>query len=267
MKKILLPLIFLALIASCKKEDAPASKNLLDKIVTKEGTDSIVTSYSYDASNRFVGESAKDPIKNETFNRTLTRDNNGRVTKVTDAEVSSTPVSTFTDFVYLGTTDTKLRNGKSSFVQSGVTINDSSAYEYSGTQVTKTNHYWSTSAVPYTLIEYYDYTYDARGNITSVKFYQVSTPGLNDFKLQYTVTFTYDDKINPILSKDDALIEYIGNQYVSPNNITALTYNDVRTPSNNFTAAVTYEYRADGRPTKSTSTIAGSSSVSTFTYR
>jgi hypothetical protein len=44
MKKILLPLIFLALIASCKKEDAPAAKNLLDKVVTKEGTDSIVTS-------------------------------------------------------------------------------------------------------------------------------------------------------------------------------------------------------------------------------
>ncbi len=268
MKKVLLPLIvFLALIASCSKNDAPAPKNILDQVVTKQGSDSVVTKYTYDAANRFVGEVTNDPINNETFTKTLVRDNSGRVTKITDAEASSTPGSTVTDFVYLGATDVKLRNGKSSFVAQGTTIFDSSAYEYSGTQVTKTNHYWSTSAVPYTLIEYYVYTYDARGNISSVKFYQVGTPGLNDFKLIYTVTYTYDDKINPLLSKDDALIEYIGSQYVCPNNITSLAYSDPNTPANNFTAAITYEYRSDGRPTKSTTTIGGSSSVSTYTYR
>jgi hypothetical protein len=267
MKKVLLPLIFLALIASCKKEDAPAPQNLLDKVVTKEGTDSIVTSYTYDAQNRFVGESANDPINNETFTRSLSRDNNGRVSKITDAEVSSTPSSTATDFVYLSATETKLRNGKTFFIQSGVTINDSSAYEYNGAQVTRTNHYWSTTTVPYTLIEYYVYTYDARGNVASVKFYQTDTPGSPDFELLYTVTFTYDDKINPIYSKDDALVEYFGNQYVSPNNITGLTFTSTTTPSSNFTAAVAYEYRSDGRPTKSTTTVLGSSSVSTYTYR
>jgi hypothetical protein len=85
--------------------------------------------------------------------------------------------------------------------------------------------------------------------------------------LLYTVTFTYDDKINPIYSKDDALVEYFGNQYVSPNNVTGLTFTSTTSPSSNFTAAVTYEYRSDGRPTKSTTTVLGSSSVSTYTYR
>jgi YD repeat-containing protein len=268
MKKVLLPLIaFLALIASCKKNDAPAPKNILDQVVTKQGTDSVVTKYTYDAANRFVGEVANDPINNETYTKTLARDNSGRVTKITDVEASSTPGTTVTDFVYLGATDVKLKNGKSSFVQSGVTIFDSSAYEYSGTQVSKTSHYWALTGQPYAAIQYFVYTYDARGNIASVKFYQVGTPGLNDFTLQYTVTYTYDDKINPILAKDDALIEYIGNQYVCPNNITGLTFNSATTPANNFTAAITYEYRSDGRPTKSTTTIGGTSSVSTYTYR
>ncbi len=266
MKKVLLPIIFLALIASCKKEDAPAPQNILDKVVTKEGTDSIVISYTYDAQNRFVGESTNDPINSETYNRSLTRDNNGRVTKITDAEVSSTPGSTVIDFVYLGATDTKLRNGKTFFIQSGVTINDSSAYEYNGAQVTRTNHYWSVATDIY-FIEYYVYTYDARGNMTKVEFYQTDTPGLLNFTLQYSVTFTYDDKINPIYSKDDALVEYFGNQYVSPNNITGLTFTSPVSPSSNFTAAIAYEYRADGRPTKSTTTVLGSSSVSTYTYR
>ncbi|HLO81563.1 MAG TPA: hypothetical protein VK166_11420 [Chitinophagaceae bacterium] len=267
MKKVLLPIIFLALIASCKKNDAPAPKNILDQVVTKQGTDSVIIKYTYDAANRFVGEVSNDPINNETYTKTIARDNSGRVTKITDVEATSTPYTTVTDFIYLGATDAKLKNGKSSFVQSGVTIFDSSAYEYSGTQATKTSHYWSTSTVAYTLINYYVYTYDARGNIASVKYYQVGTPGLNDFKLLYTVTYTYDDKINPILAKDDALIEYIGSQYVCPNNVTGLSYSDAVTPANNFTVAITYEYRSDGRPTKSTTTIGGSSSVSTYTYR
>jgi hypothetical protein len=268
MKKVVLPaMMFLALIASCKKDDAPTSKNLLDKVVTKEGTDSIVTTYTYDAQNRFVNESANDPINNETFTMALTRDNNGRVTKITETEASSTPGSSATDFVYLGATESKLKNGKTFFVQSGVTINDSSAYEYNGSQVSRTNHYWSTTVVPYTLIEYYVYTYDARGNITSVKFYQTDTPGSTNFQLLYTVTYTYDDKINPINSKDDALIEYIGNQYVSPNNVTSLAFTSTTSPSSNFTATITYEYRSDGRPTKSTTTVAGSTSVSTYSYK
>jgi YD repeat-containing protein len=267
MKKVLLPIIFLALIASCKKEDAPAPQNILDKVVTKEGADSIVTTYTYDAQNRFVGESVNDPINSETYNRSITRDNNGRITKITDAEVSSTPSSSIIDFAYLGATDTKLRNGKTVYVVSNVNVNDSSAYEYNGAQVTKTNHYYSTSNQPYLFIEYYEYTYDARGNMTSVKYYEVDAPGSTNFQLKQTLTFTYDDKINPIYSKDDALVEYFINQYVSPNNMTGLTYSSVSTPSNNFSATFTYEYRSDGRPTKSTLNIGGSSSVSTFTYR
>lgn len=267
MKKVLLPIIFLALIASCKKEDAPAPQNILDKVTTKEGTDSIVTSYTYDAQNRFVGESVNDPINSETYTRSLTRDNNGRITKITDAEVSSTPSSSVIDFAYLGATDTKLRNGKTFFVVSNVNINDSSAYEYNGAQVARTNHYWSTATFPLTLIEYYVYTYDARGNMTEVKYYQTDAPGSTNFQLVETLTFTYDDKINPIYSKDDALVEYFVNQYVSPNNMTGLTYSSVSNPANNFSATFTYEYRSDGRPTKSTLSIGGSSSVSTFTYR
>jgi hypothetical protein len=269
MKKVFLPAImFLTLIASCKKDDAPAPQNLLDKVVTKIGTDSLVTTYTYNAQNRLMGEVQNDPANSETYTTALNRDNNGRVSKVTYSTVGTTnPGSIGVDFFYLGATDQKLRNGKSFFVVSGVTINDSMAYEYNGTQVTKTNHYYSTTTVPYTLIGYYAYTYDARNNITSVKYYEVDAPGSSNFQLLLTYTYVYDDKVNPILSKDDALMEFNGSQYISPNNVVSGSYTSVRTPADNYTFTTTYEYRSDGRPTKSTTTGGGVTLVNTYSYK
>lgn len=268
MKKVLLPIIFLALIASCKKEDAPASKNILDKVVTKIGADSVVSTYTYDAQNRLMGEVLSEPANNATYTTALNRDNNGRVSKVNYTKAGTTSPGSFgVDFFYLGATDPKLRNGKTFFVTSGVTINDSSAYEYNGSQVTKTNHYWSTTTVPYTLIEYYVYTYDARGNLTSIKYYQTDTPGSTNFKLLETYTYVYDDKVNPIYSKDDALIEFNGSQYISPNNVVSGAYTSTSIPSDNYTFTTTYEYRTDGRPTTSTTTGGGVTLVSTYSYK
>jgi len=267
MKKLLLyPVIFLVLISSCKKDDAPASKNLLDKVVTKVGADSTVTTYSYDAQNRFVRESTNDPVNNETSSVNLIRDNNGRVTKLIDEVIGSSSESTTTDFFYLSPSDARLRNGKTIYTDLGVILKDSIAYEYSGNQVTRTNHYYSENNGPYVMYDYYAYTYDSRNNVSSVKYYVLGSGGTN-FELYATITYTYDDKINPIYSKDDALMEYIGNQYVSPNNVTSLTYTDPSSPADNFTANVTYEYRSDGRPIKSTTTALGSSSVSTYSYK
>jgi YD repeat-containing protein len=203
-----------------------------------------------------------------TYTTALNRDNNGRVSKVNYTKAgSTTPGSIGVDFFYLGATDPKIKNGKSFFLVSGVTINDSTAYEYSGTQVTRTNHYWSTATVAYTLIEYYVYTYDARGNLTSVKYYEVEAPGSPNFRLLKTYTYVYDDKVNPIYSKDDALIEFNGSQYISPNNVVSGSYTSVSTPADNYTFTTTYEYRSDGRPTKSTTTDGGVTLVSTYTYK
>jgi|GEM_PF-46064 len=60
-----------------------------------------------------------------------------------------------------------------------------------------------------------------------------------------------DDKINLLYSNESALVEYVDNQYVSPNNVTRISY-VATTPSNSFSVNFSYEYRADGRPTKST---------------
>lgn len=268
-KLIVLSGMFLVFFASCKKEDSGSKpQNLLDKVVTKEGADSAVTTYSYNSQNKLTGENTVDKINDQNTARVIARDNLARITKVTDNESSpgTASSSTFTDYFYLSTTDTKLKNGLFTFPQGTVTIRDSSAYTYTGTNVTKTAHFWSTPTFPVTLIYYYDYKYDTKGNMIEFKSFQDNVPGSGNFVLQGTATFTYDDKINPLYSPDAALTEYVDNQYVSPNNVKGINY-VAADPANNFSLGVTYEYRADGRPTKSTMTVFGFTSVSTYTYK
>jgi hypothetical protein len=64
MKKFLLfSVVFTVLIGSCKKEESGSKPQiLLDKVVTKEGTDSAVTSFTYNSQNKLTLESTDDKI-------------------------------------------------------------------------------------------------------------------------------------------------------------------------------------------------------------
>jgi hypothetical protein len=274
MRKILLfATVFTLLIVSCKKEDSGSKpQNLLDKVVTKEGADSAVTTFTYNSQNKLTGESTDDKISDLTSSRIISRDNSGRVTKITDNETKqgSASSSTFTDYFYPSAAEAKLRNGLFSFPQGTVTIRDSSAYTYTGNNVTRISHFWSTPTFPVTQVYYYELKYDTKGNLTELKGYYDNTPGSGNFQLEETLTYTYDDKVNPLYSPDAALtesiIEFLYDRYVSPSNVKGLSYVGTD-PANNFSATFTYEYRADGRPTKSTLSVAGFTSVSTYSYK
>lgn len=268
-KILLLAVVLTVIIGSCKKEDSGSKpKNLLDKVVTKEGADSAVTSFTYNSQNKITLESTDDKINDATTSRIFARDNSGRITKITDNEATpgTASTSTFTDYVYLGATDTKLRNGLFTFPQGSVIIRDSSGFTYNGNNVTRVSHFWSTPTFPVTQIYYYEFKYDTKGNMTEFKSYQDNVPGSGNFQLAGTATFTYDDKVNPLYFNESALVEYVDNQYVSPNNVTRINY-VATTPSNSFSVNFSYEYRADGRPTKGNATVGGLTSVSTFTYK
>lgn len=270
-KLILFATLFALFFASCKKEDsASQSKNLLDKVVIKQGTDSSTITYTYNSQNKFIGESTTDVSggTTSTYSRVLTRDNLGRITKITENEATpgTASTSTFTDYFYLGTSDIKMKHGLFTFPQGSTTIRDSAAYTYVGNSVTRVSHFWSTPTFLATQIYYYEFKYDTKGNMTEFKSFSDNTPVSGNFQLQGTATFTYDDKINPLYANDPALVEYVDNQYVSPSNVTRLSY-VAANPANSFTVNISYEYRADGRPTKATASVSGFTSVSTYSYK
>lgn len=259
-KAFFISLLAVLALGSCKKEDSGSQNpNLLDKVVAKEGTDSTVTVYGYDSQKRFVTENSVS--SGGTSSVSLVRDANGRITRVAENAGTDTYL---TDYVYLGATDKKIRNGIYKFSFNSQQITDSIAFTY-GSKVNKTAHFYSVPGVPVQQVFYYDYTYDTKGNMSTVKVYQDAT-GTGALTLQGTITFLYDDKVNPIYSNDDALVEFIGSQYASPNNITKVTIVGTD-PADNYTANITYEYRSDGRPTKSTTIANGSTTVATYTYK
>lgn len=259
------PVLYLAvaslLLYSCKKEDSQSnSLKPIAKIVTRSGSDSTVIEYSFDSQNRFAQEKTTDNGDISTIS--LVRDGSGRATRVVESVSGSTSGSSVTDYTYLSASDRKLRNGIL-MLDIGIPVKDSIAFTYA-TKVSKTMHYYSASGVPSFVAYYYEYSYDGRGNMSQVKVYQPNSS--NVMELLATINFEYDTKVNPTYFNDDVLVEYLGSQFVSPNNITKVSI-VAQDPSDNFTSTIVYEYGADNRPLKATTTANGASFVSTYTYR
>ena len=259
MKKYLLPLLFfLILVASCQKDNPASSKELLYQVIGKRGSDSIVSTFWYDAQNRLSKEFLEDGfVVGQTYTLTVTRDNNGRVTRIIDDVKSFTSGSQTTDFFYLSDTDKRIKYGK--LVRNDTAYIDSMVYEYNSGLVTGVKHFLSGGS-PYRLGWYDKYSYDSRNNIISYKFYEPDAGGIN-LKLKDESLCTYDDKINPYYSKDDAFIDFLEFPWNSPNNMTS------RRGVAGMALNITYEYRTDGRPARRTSAINGQITVYTYYYR
>jgi YD repeat-containing protein len=260
--------IMLMFFASCKKEDSneAAATPLLDRVVTRFGSDSTVTTYSYNSAGKITGESSRE-TDGSNSSLTFERDSQGRISRITSRLTApGTAAETdVTDYIYLGPADVKVRNGLNLFNSGTVQVRDSIAFTYSGNRVTRTDHFYSASGIPPVNVIRYEFQYDARGNMTQVRLSQV-TSLTGPLQVSGTLNLSYDDKTNPLYTTDDALVELVTTQYVSPGNVTRLNF-VAPDPADNFNATITYEYGTDGRPTKATLTESGSSTVSTYTYK
>lgn len=265
MKNNLILLFTISIILfSCKKNDVNnSSSSQLLKVVSTLGSDSTVTEFTYDGNGRFIVEKTTvvENGSSEISTKSIVRDAGGRATRV----VESLPgISAFVDYVYLNPSGPKVRNGLLKLDFGGIPVTDSIAFQY-GTKVSKTTHYYSLLGSAPEVAYYIEYAYDGKGNMTQVKFYQPDDAG--DITLSDTYNYEYDDKVNPVYFNDDVLVEYVGNQYVSPNNLVKINVVSAD-PSQNFRLSNVYEYGADGRPVKMTTSIEGGATYqSVYTYK
>lgn len=262
---LLLCAVFALAMFSCKKNDVSnnSSGSQLLKVVSTLGSDSTVTEFTYDGNGRFIVEKTTvvEDGSSEVSSKSIVRDASGRAKRV----VESVPgFSGFVDYTYLNPTGSRVRNGLLKFDFGGIQVTDSIAFQYA-TKVSKTTHYYSLLGSVTEVAYYIEYAYDGKGNMTQVKFYQPNDAG--DITLSDTYNYEYDDKVNPVYFNDDVLVEYVGNQYVSPNNLVKI--NVVSSdPSQNFKLTNVYEYGADGRPVKMTTSIDGGATYqSVYTYK
>lgn len=268
---LILNLLLISILFSCNKNESNVSNNpaapsnLLVKIVSKSGNDSVVTEYSYDAGKRLVLEKETSVTSGATEKRSLkiSRDNSGMVTQTT--EIADYLIASGVDSLVTLFANAAGRYTSSvlNMTQGATTVQDSVYYFYDAAgRIIRGQHFQKVSGVPFTQVYKRDYIYSSAGNIDSVKESDFSG---GVYTLSYIEAYTYDAKLNPLQLQNDGIILYLfGLQ--GANNATKMEAKTISNPSYNSSITVVYTYRADNRPSTSVSTKLPSGKVSNETY-
>lgn len=221
-------------LAACSKDDdnPPTEKQTyLSKTITSSST----TTYQYDQNNRAISstvEFGSSPLSN--YSSTYTYNSSGQLTEWLIDYANSTDN---TKLVYSYNGDGKISETKT-YVVSGSTSTlyrtTTPGYATPGKISVMTLN--EGDLMPY---KEYDYFLDAKGNVTR----QIQYSGLGS-TLSTVEYLGYDDKNSPGLSIPRT------NVTSSPNNFSTHKSTDA---SGTITTTYTFEYDADGYPTKRTS--------------
>jgi hypothetical protein len=246
-----------------------SSGALLVKVVTT-GAQSSTQDLTYDSKNLLskYAVSAKAGTINSVSTYTISRDAEGRVTKIVQdipANAGQPASSATTNFFYLAPGDKKLKYGINILdAGGGFGIRDSIVYQYTGSTVTKASHYYSIdNGGSYDLFNYSTFKYDARGNVIEQILFTDLGAGFEETQV---VTTEFDSKPNPCNFDDDAFLEQGMSVFLPTNNAIKQTIR-VDIASTTITASGTYEYRSDGKPSKSNGNLMGAAYQAVFTYK
>ncbi len=243
MKKILFICLAFALAASsCKKskdEAEPVHKNLLTK---RTDSDGLIFTFTYDGNNRMVTWKRTSNASNPAQNIAFTYNTNGTLAEYFNSENSQK-----TKFTY--NTDASVSTRKDYSV-SGATETLTNTYTYTYGTAAVTENYVSASTGNGFRQEY---KYDANGNQTEVKSYN-TTPANPAGTYSGVVSYNGYDTKNNYLSSAPAAFLFPGS---IKNNVGSIVYSF-------GTGNYTYEYNADGYPTKKSE---NGTLVSTFEYQ
>jgi len=223
---------------------------VLTQLIQVDRGDSAVTTMLYDKESRLVGEETQrkafdmnGTLRTYTQRYTYTRDNIGRITKVVLSSQSA-GVEDYTetyDHFYTADGVKTLSHTLRTYELSGSMVTDSTAYIYAGARVSKVELHRIEAGSPAQKLTFDEYSYDGIGNITRV-IHSEDYAGTGSFQ-SFQIKLDYDTKINPQFADDDVFITQL-NKYTSPNNLTKITYGPE-------SAIMQYQYRPDGRPSKS----------------
>ncbi|MBV9988447.1 MAG: hypothetical protein JO301_12270 [Chitinophagaceae bacterium] len=258
MHKQLLCLAFLLMmLLACEKKlngvpDDPSTGTvspdgqLLAGMVTVSSTDSIVTSFQYDASGRCISEN---------YSTIFEYDATGRVYKMYYASQPGSATYVF----YQSATGNKV----SYTLHAGI---DSTVFEYdSDGRVNKTLFYTVVSQGPRRLTVYHTWSYDSRGNIIKRQEYapNYNTPLPDNGRVTITYLFDYDSAVNPLFANNAINYELRWLDRISPNNMTRQVNIYPFPTALSDTNWISYKYRTDGKPV-SAAIVAGSQANKTF---
>ncbi len=281
MKKITAGLLSLLVIlfVSCQKEidwglgGGSAADKLLVKIKSKTGVDSSVILYSYNTARQLIGENITGMSGTTNLDNDLKifRNNSGIILKT--VQVSATLVAAGVDSVVTiynyNATTSQYKSSVFTITILGFSVADSAAYTYDASgKITGDEHYLKTGFLPPLLSLKNQYSYSADGlNLTGLQQLASLVPGdpLTPVSAQ---TFTYDNKKNPLIIKNEAVL--LGRTgFFNANNGIKIMLTSTISPANDFTMDYVYKYNSSGQPDSSyaTRTPGGSVTASKYFYQ
>jgi hypothetical protein len=270
MKRITaLSILVSILLFSCQKESGFSDNNstsaggggatgtLLVKTVSKTGSDSAVTIYTYNSSKKLINHkiTGKEQGIDVTNEYRYYRNASGIVTHYVQINPNfvAVGIDSVTTIVHYNTTSARYTSYVTALSLSGFDVLDSTVFVYDGSgKIISQDLYQGSPSLglPYTLSVKYKYTYSSNGNISQIDVDDFSS-GASD--LVATLKYTYDSKTSPLILTNEAFAIGFPN-WIVLNNVIKSEFIDVADPSNNITITGTHTYNNSNKPLTSTLT-------------
>jgi hypothetical protein len=272
-----------AIFVSCQKEISDGSGNpnvppttsgdLLVRAVQKEGSDSVVVVFAYDASKRLINENITGISQgvDVTNNTRLVRNASGIITQVVQKSPAFQPFGIDSVVTQVFYSNSRYTHSILQFSFLGITTKDSTVLQYDAAgKVTRQDTYQQLAGItPMQLLQRVEFTYDANGNVLQIKDYSFD-PGSATGNLEGITTYTYDNKVNPIRlsTPGEAFIINRSDMSAVNNPITA-RIEDATNQVNTVNLTYAFTYNAKNKPATAVITQNPGSIVSnaTFTYQ
>jgi hypothetical protein len=227
------------------------SGSMLVKTVSKNGSDSVVTIYTYNSSKKLINQkiTGMEQGIDETNEYRYYRNSSGILTHYVqiNATLAGVGIDSATTFVHYNTSSSRYTSTVSALSYAGIDVLDSTFFVYDGSgKIIREDIYQGIPSLnlPYTISLKYKYSYSSNGNISQIDVDDLSS-GTED--LVATLKYTYDTKTSPLILDNEAFA--IGHaDWVATNNAIKSEFVDVTDPSNNITIIGAYTYNSSNKP-------------------
>ena len=261
------------LLFSCQKEienENNTSGSLLVKTVSRSGSDSLITTYAYDANQKLINKKTTGiDVKGVDVNREyrIYRNASGIVTNysVIDADLISVGIDSLATLVHYDATLSKYTSSVTVIGAPGYNFFDSTVFSYDGSgRIIAADLYdgvLGSSWHSFTGKE--QFAYSPAGNMAQ---HEIKDVDQSVTIIPISVTnFSYDDKLNPLHLGNEGIVLKLDECY-SLNNIVTEIVTDNSDPSGDQTETLTYAYNDQNRPTIGQLIIMPNDLSATITY-
>jgi hypothetical protein len=245
---------------SCERneiEEETPDGGVLDKMIVSGNGDSSITQFSYNAQGKLTGYITTEyPGAVVGFTYAFTRDNAGKITKAVSSEYNYPPFEVYATY-QPGSSMLKY-----TLMYHNQMLEDSSAFVYSGGNVTEHRYAFNASTGQYTYIERIEYILQ-NGNVVKMKEYDItggsSTPDME-------VDYTYDKNLPPISQSFEEAYLADMEEMFGTNNLTKAVYSFPSFPSGNESTFLNYTYAKTGQPATGQMTSTAGPGALNFTF-